>query len=168
MFLRRQGKARRSTPFQPLRRIKRPVRRRHTYFNKAILKHKLCKQREVRGKKKEKKEKEKRGEMVLGQCGPVGSHPMSIHTRTLSTKHHQPPPDASSQHCRCSSIALPFLLSTTPPALFSSSLSCLAAPLHAPTPHIALLPSCPSLHAATPRSTSAATPIQIKSRRSCS
>jgi hypothetical protein len=59
---------------------------------------------------------------------------MSIHTRTLSMKHHQPPPDASGQHCRCSSTTPPFLLSTMPPTLFSSSLSCPAAPLSVPPP----------------------------------
>jgi hypothetical protein len=37
MFLRRQGEARRSTPFQPPRRIRRAARRRHTHFDKSIL-----------------------------------------------------------------------------------------------------------------------------------
>jgi hypothetical protein len=52
--------------------------------------------REEKRKKKEKekkKKKKKRGEMVLGpaQYVPVGSHPMSIHSRTLSTKDQTPP-----------------------------------------------------------------------------
>jgi hypothetical protein len=136
MFLRRQGEARRSTHFQSSRRIKRTVRRRHSHFNKLILKYKLCKQREVREKKKEKKKRKKgrNGAWPSPVCDPVGSHPMSIHIRTLSMKYHQPPPDASGQHCRCSSTAPPFLLSTTSPTLFSSSLSCPAALSECPHP----------------------------------
>jgi hypothetical protein len=37
MFLRRQGEARCSTPFQSPRHIRRVARRRHTHFDKSIL-----------------------------------------------------------------------------------------------------------------------------------